>query len=617
MTLALSFGGVDPCRATAQQGCGIPPQVTDYDSPAVSPPYSSDTLSDSAFVAYATAGGPSATVAIPVTRFVPGVDATGHIPEGVAAAMEEAGLLRRQVYLIYSYSHHYYHYLDHDRSKTSSAQKDMTELRPRLRGKFNGTDVTERMELLPPIAVPKSGPGTETIRLNGNVAGFLVDITEITFPAQQGINGGAPSPGVNTFEWQFEEGTIGNTDCPCCNYSTFSAASLSWVGLEIHVMAPLVLVHGINVPPSIWEQHCTLTMLKNLKVPYGIAELGKNSSVEKNAHTLSLEIKRIANELGVKHVHLVAVSKGGIDARRFLRIHYGREAGDFGPIDEKHPNRIDVLSLHMLATPNQGSVLSDLLVETRDYGTQLWVDENGNPQTIDPSVTEYLNNANLAHINLRFLGISIELAGPRGPGLRDLTTDKMSAFNFETTPLGQIPGRGTVPAGLPVYTYSGDADFVAPLFDPNLPNDECISESEAKFQFDSVEGLLDGPEIARFASAQYSLLRRFGRIRGTGIGSRRIPRSITPLPVTPLQDNDLLVTDISSRYSSGLGPSTHRGPFDKNHSRMRDQHMFRRVLKSICCAFPVATSCETCYEKWELPVDQGTVPSTCVSGKDK
>lgn len=105
--------------AFAGVGCGIEPQITINIGTAEAPPYSPESLNDTAFLTYSVVGGPSASLDILVTRYLAPVDATGKIPEEPPGTdthhpppstypthLESLGILRSKAILKFSYSFH-------------------------------------------------------------------------------------------------------------------------------------------------------------------------------------------------------------------------------------------------------------------------------------------------------------------------------------------------------------------------------------------------------------------------------------------------------------------------------------------------------------------------------
>jgi triacylglycerol esterase/lipase EstA (alpha/beta hydrolase family) len=136
-------------------------------------------------------------------------------------------------------------------------------------------------------------------------------------------------------------------------------------------MAPIVLVHGWNAGPWVWgpkpatsvcvgNVHNTadggqnfVQALIDAKVPFDCTvQIPPQISSMQGALQLSTQLSRVLQVFGARHVHLVAHSKGGLWARKFLQDNFLSDA----------TSQIGVISLTTLDTPHHGSVLADTVV---------------------------------------------------------------------------------------------------------------------------------------------------------------------------------------------------------------------------------------------------------------
>jgi triacylglycerol lipase len=343
---------------------------------------------------------------------------------------------------------------------------------------------------------------------------FEVPVSLIKFPFVPGLNGARPVPAHNEIR----------IDIDTANSQLVWCTSIDWAELSLKTMAPIVLVHGISPSPDTWD---TVTpFLDNQKIPYERVQLEPNGSVNSNGADLARKVHNIAQSFGVKKVHLVVHSKGGLDSRRFLSTYYT-------------PNDVKVLSLHTLSTPHHGSVLANIAITEGILGRVF-----SNDLRLEP----YLLTQPLASS----FGLT-----PRSPGLDDLQTTSMAIFNRVNAFQPRVR----------LYTIGADAD---------RDNNRLISPSEAQgFSGGAVTGTLF-----------YSILRHVAGITFT----RRIDRfglnywQISSVATASPLDNDLAVTDQSSRYPAEL---QHFGPLDHNHANIKGSEAMGIVLEKIRSDFPL------------------------------
>jgi hypothetical protein len=174
---------------------------------------------------------------------------------------------------------------------------------------------------------------------------------------------------------------------------------------------------------------------------------------------------------------------------------------------------------------------------------------------MDPDLEEYLDNDGVVN----FLG-----RGPQRPGLDDLQTTTTAAFN----------AANALPGSVKLYTHGADAD---------LNNDGTITAAEAAPLIPD-NFFVDGGEVG---SLLYRILRDVSSItvtRQTNLWGLNEWHEISPVATASPQDNDLSVTDTSSRHPR---QSSHFGPLDRNHSNIKDAASLMTVLGRIRADFPV------------------------------
>ncbi len=154
-------------------------------------------------------------------------------------------------------------------------------------------------------------------------------------------------------------------------------ATLGHARLSTFVQAPLVLIHGVNDNQMMWQDWLTelraLGYLADASLDLSAAgattakdrpderlkadgRLAHNDSVEHNAAKLQAHLEALAQRWGSRDVHLVAHSKGGLDAVAFLRTFFE----DPGPAGTALRERVNVLSLSTFGSPFAGSAAIDV-----------------------------------------------------------------------------------------------------------------------------------------------------------------------------------------------------------------------------------------------------------------
>ncbi|HVS01013.1 MAG TPA: hypothetical protein VMW27_30625 [Thermoanaerobaculia bacterium] len=347
---------------------------------------------------------------------------------------------------------------------------------------------------------------------------FEVPIEFVRFP-QRGPSGSKPSPALNEIRIEIDTANVDIGEEVWCT-------AIDWALLKIQAMAPILLVHGTAAGPDTWEE--LVDDLEAAGAPFeDNIQLTPNGSVAANGRQLAGIVKDQAASFGVKKVHLVVHSKGGLDSRRYLSAHYD-------------PETVRVLSLHTLSTPHHGSILADLSYANRT------VEE---AESEDPDLMFYLN------VDYWLDG----RRGPQRPALDDLRTGAAREFN----------ANNSLPQGVRLYTYGADADG---------NNDGEISGAEAEPLFPDVLG---APSVVYHILRDVSAIQVTRRTRYFGIDEYH---EVEATATTTAQDNDLSVTNTSSRYP---GEILHIGPLDRNHANMKDGDTARSVLEKIRADFPV------------------------------
>lgn len=173
---------------------------------------------------------------------------------------------------------------------------------------------------------------------------FRVPIQKVKFPSSPGVAGGRPSPVRNEVRID-----IDSTNQGWC-------VEVNWVRLRIGAMSPTLVIHGNSQSNSWFLTHGFVAAFSQPFMPIDSSisfsgRSGTPSAIRRQLNSRYLKqhpqnsVQKIADRYGVDSVHLVAHSKGGLDARDYLGTRNG------GP---------QVLTLLTLSTPHEGSVLADV-----------------------------------------------------------------------------------------------------------------------------------------------------------------------------------------------------------------------------------------------------------------
>jgi hypothetical protein len=218
----------------------------------------------------------------------------------------------------------------------------------------------------------------------------------------------------------------------------------SWnisASLEVKAMYPTILITGCCGEDSgFWNQSGLATAslkayFDNVLIPYSDRTTTPykgiiGGSIGAGAGVLNVQIPAIAKGFGVNWVHLVAHSKGGLNARALLAVKWLQSSS------------IGVLSLTTLDTPHQGSVAADATEQFRM-----------NAQFIDFGV---IQGPPLKEV------MASQIATDRQFGtLPDLTQESLKKFNGNAANHTPPPTTrvGTDVRPLKTFALSSDADL--------------------------------------------------------------------------------------------------------------------------------------------------------------
>jgi pimeloyl-ACP methyl ester carboxylesterase len=430
------------------------------------------------------------------------------------------------------------------------------------------TKVTLRM---PAFDVDLAGapglpPEIDNILFNGVSIGQLSGsnniwkLNEFTVPLElvrfaQKNSSGAPTPGNNVITIEIDQAS--GSDVNWCT-------AIDWVELTITAMYPVVFVHGNGMCPEFYsgDLRCNgnneFTLDQSFINPFLQQKVLVDDSIhmppaliDTNATVLEGAIPAIANKFGVKHLHVIAHSKGGLHMREFA-TRIPTEGGNLG-----------LLSLITLGTPHLGSSGADYQMDAAGGGKYVAV---------------FSTNPALVQLVRTFL--------PPNPGTPDLRVSEVRAFNDRNLP--RLKDYYIVDGELNVFnrwTIAGEGNLddsvdlsKAPRWVPTLTENEMVGLPPPNL-LGPVRVKLLQTIYRTIGTVQYTTLEPHLVALGTvyGVREHRVP------PLKFLR-NDFVVTTESANFMPNTAPRPASFPVEferANHSTLANSNLGLRILEAI------------------------------------
>lgn len=408
-------------------------------------------------------------------------------------------------------------------------------------------------------------PEVDRVSFNGETVGnlegvnndwylnsFEIDVHKVKFAAA-GTGGGEPTGGVNEIR----------IDIDTANSGEYWCTSVDWGNASFKAMSPVILIHGNGSNPGFFDRMGFTAELHARHIPYDFINLGAPNFIENNGWEINKQIQSLVRTLGVKSVHIVAHSKGGLDTREYLAKFQGI-----------HQKTFKILSFTTLSTPHNGSVLADLSVER--YNAAQHVGRIGRVRFSDQFPT--------------FTNTLTYFATREGPdrGRLNLTTAFVGGFNRDN--VGRIGNLG-----ITFNTIGADADTNGNAQIDRNPDEylDLRTESKELTDLDSrtipIVGTPVGQDATRYiVDTLYQVLRRTAAVN-VGYGTEGIwPLNHTLATIYSVDNasplgNDTLVTIPSARGVGFFQPLvrnsfTFEGGAGRNHSNVADRGVARQVI---------------------------------------
>jgi pimeloyl-ACP methyl ester carboxylesterase len=171
---------------------------------------------------------------------------------------------------------------------------------------------------------------------------FRIPIEKVCFPLSPGPSGLPPVPAYNQVRIEVD----------VANSPGHWAVAVDWAALQIDAMSPIVFIHGLHQNGDFFQRRGFTLPLDERGLVMHNTMLLPTSSYDDCGDEIERRLPNVASEFGVDSLHLVCHSKGGLDTRAYL--------ADY---QRGHDAVFRVLSYTSLASPHDGSVLADMVVE--------------------------------------------------------------------------------------------------------------------------------------------------------------------------------------------------------------------------------------------------------------
>lgn len=411
------------------------------------------------------------------------------------------------------------------------------------------------------------GKNNEIVYLTGVNTGwhtveFEVPVQRVRFGVFQ--NGQYVREGINRIEIKVSPDappyTCGNTTVNWC-------ATVKWGSISFKALYPVIMVHGYSSNGAFWATNRNVAgqpqASKKFIQPFvegkylydnsiDFQDQGKAALAVDSAKLMS-EIERVAGLYNVKHVHLIAHSKGGLVSRDF--------------ISKYKQGKVAILSLTTISTMHYGTVMADFpvdLVESivlaalfsgQDVLSGLGLEAAAIVAAFKGQSNDATRNMRVKHVQNTF--------NPNNVLPPSMEVDGESS-NVRYFSIGTDANRNS-------RSFTGGTD---PVGDPIGAPTIQIAEST-------------GSPFGRFIAEQsYRILYNFAETKVRyllRVGPVKIPLRIEFIDNTNKQVNDFFVTVRSSRFQS---PVEDIGEETYNHQEVARSEVATKIIGSIKSAQP-------------------------------
>jgi hypothetical protein len=406
--------------------------------------------------------------------------------------------------------------------------------------------------------LPGFPPEIDFVLFNGTPIGNLTGsnntwkLNEFTVPINlvhfaQKNSSGAPTPGINTITILIDQ-----LSPPDVNWCT----AIDWVELSFTAMYPVVLIHGNNSCPEFFsgELYCDhskvqsedqyfITPFLNQGVLVDTSIRYAPDKIDVNGQLFLQLIPPIAASFGVKHLNVIAHSKGGLHMRDFAtRIPV--EGGQLG-----------ILSLTTLSTPHLGSAGADYQLDSQ--------------------------KASILFSDQSLLTALTKVFGKPNNGTSDLRVSEVKKFNEQNFP--RLPDYFVVDDEMNVFwrwTVAADGNLDGSTDQSKLPN------YVPTIQQNETVGLPPKQNIPGRVKMLEKVYRTLGIVAETSLEPRTV-LGVTRLALkehrrTQFELNDFAVTVESANFMPNLFRPPSFPIFDPaNHATISNSIIGARILDAL------------------------------------
>ena len=358
-----------------------------------------------------------------------------------------------------------------------------------------------------------------------------VPISQIKFARENGLS---PIPGQNQIEILIDQANIANNKELWCT-------SVDWASLKFKALFPVVMIHGNGESGAFWNRLNFTKPFRDAGAPYFNDINLPTTYTIINSGLLSGAIPLPLLKFGVRHIHIVCHSKGGLDTRGFLKFMPTQDA------------IFAVVSMTTLSTPHHGSALADYLRDSRGANFEL----STSPERV----------------------LAAQYDGDYNEGRQNLTTEFVERFNTQNLPLPQsftVKGEKTT---VQYFSIGADANANNSFFlgRPTITADELEHTGQTSNAiFQTMGGTLVYRILYDVASTRWEYVNVLGKRY----------RAVIETKNTEKQKNDMLVT-IKSSMIAPFVPKFTNPEIKRNHATIANEAMGLLVFTLIRDAQPV------------------------------
>lgn len=338
---------------------------------------------------------------------------------------------------------------------------------------------------------------------------------------------------------------------------------VSWGAIKVKALYPVVMIHGYDSNNGFWTKHDFAGPFKEQKILFdasiALPNKGKGS-VLTDSDSVKNSVSAIAAQFHVKHIHLVAHSKGGLIVRNYVA---------------NSPPGIAILSVTTLSTMHHGTVIADFSL---DFDEVTWLGAAFSGVDVVSGLVLFFISAKVARTDeaLKFMRVSY-VEKTFNPGNK--LPDKMSVDDEETN--------------VSYFSFGADANLNKNFTGGQPPFGDPVNGSAIIEPNEVAGSAFEGKTLGNLAAGRsYDLLYKYATTHvkyiKVPILNKRIPTTVSFDKVLEVERpdntiNDFFVTVQSTRYTQSFAGATFlTQPLEnRNHQLIADPDIARKVITKI------------------------------------